>query len=61
MINDESLSRLVPSYLIGNDGFNWWIGQLEESAAYTGGKGGWRYKVAIVGEHPKEKDLVETK
>ena len=61
MINDESLSRLVPSYLIGNDGFNWWIGQIEESAANTGGKGGWRYKVAIVGEHPKEKDLVETK
>ena len=61
MINDESLSRLVPSYLIGNDGFNWWIGQIEETASNTGGKGGWRYKVAIVGEHPKEKDLVETK
>ena len=60
-MNDEALSRLIPSHKIGNDGLSWWVGQIEETASDTKGKGGWRYKVAIVGEHPKEKDLVETK
>ena len=60
-MNDEALSRLIPSHKIGNDGLSWWVGQVEKSASDTKGKGGWRYKVAIVGEHPKSKDLVQTK
>ena len=58
---DEALSRLVPSYKIGQDGFSWWVGQIEKSANDTLGKGGWRYKVAIVGEHPRSKEIVQTK
>ena len=58
---DEALSRLIPSHKIGNDGLSWWVGQIETTASDTLGKGGWRYKVAIVGEHPKSKDLVQTK
>ena len=58
---DEALSRLVPSHRIGQDGFNWWVGQIEATASDTLGKGGWRYKVAIVGEHPKSKELLQTK
>ena len=60
-MNDEALSRLIPSHKIGSDGLSWWVGQIEACACDTEGKGGYRYKVAIVGEHPKEKDLVETK
>ena len=60
-MNDEALSRLIPSSKIGNDGFPWWIGQIEGVANLEkNNKGGYRYKVAIVGEHPKEKDLVES-
>ena len=58
---DEALSRLVPTYKIGNDGFSWWVGQIEMVANDTLGKGGWRYKVAIVGEHPRSKEIVQTK
>ena len=58
---DEALSRLIPTNKIGNDGLSWWVGQVEETSSNTKGKGGWRYKVAIVGEHPKSKDLVQTK
>ena len=25
----DSFSRIVPSHRVGNDGFNWWIGQVE--------------------------------
>ena len=60
-MNDEALSRLIPSHKIGNDGLSWWVGQIEQTASDTQGKGGWRYKVAIVGEHPKSKTLVQTK
>ena len=58
---DESLKKLIPSHKIGDDGLSWWVGQVEKSASDTKGKGGWRYKVAIVGEHPKSKELVQTK
>ena len=58
---DEALSKLIPSHKIGNDGLSWWVGQIETTASDTLGKGGWRYKVAIVGEHPKDKELVQTK
>ena len=58
---DESLKKLIPSHKIGDDGLSWWVGQVEKSASDTKGKGGWRYKVAIVGEHPRSKELVQTK
>ena len=58
---DESFSRIVPSHRVGNDGFNWWIGQVEGTAAdEENNKGGLRYKVAIVGEHPADKNLLDT-
>ncbi len=60
-MNDEALSRLIPSHKIGNDGLSWWVGQVEATASDTKGKGGWRYKVAIVGEHPKSKEILQTK
>ena len=59
--HDEALSRLFPTTKIGDDGFNWWVGQVESRASDEGeNKGGYRYKVAIVGEHPKSKQLVPT-
>ena len=58
---DESLNRICPSDLIGNDGVQWWIGQIEATAkGEKKNKGGYRYKVAIVGEHPKDKDAFPT-
>ena len=58
---DESFSRIVPSHRVGNDGFNWWIGQVEGTAAdEENNKGGLRYKVAIIGEHPADKTLLDT-
>ena len=59
---DEALRNIVPTYRIGNDGFNWWIGQVEGDASdEKNNKGGYRYKVAIVGEHPKDKNDLDTK
>ena len=56
---DEALSRLLPSYKIGSDGFNWWIGQIEAlSKDDPDVKGSFRYKVRIVGEHVKTCDIV---
>ena len=46
---------------IGYDGFHWWVGQIEGiSALEKINKGGYRYKVAIVGEHPKSREIVST-
>ena len=46
---------------IGHDGFHWWVGQIEGiSALEKNNKGGYRYKVAIVGEHPKSREIVPT-
>ena len=57
----DSFSRIVPSHRVGNDGFNWWIGQVEGTAAdEKNNKGGLRYKVAIVGEHPADKEILDT-
>lgn len=56
---DEALSRLLPSYKIGSDGFNWWIGQIEAlSKDDPEVKGSFRYKVRIVGEHVKTCEIV---
>ena len=58
---DESLSRLMPSMRIGNDGFQWWVGQIEGTAAdEENNKGGYRYKVAIVGDHPQSNEILKT-
>ena len=52
-ININSL--IAPSMKIGHDGFHWWVGQIEGiSALEKNNKGGYRYKVAIVGEHPSQ-------
>ena len=59
---DEALSRLLPTQRIGNDGFSWWVGQIEGSAQEEeNNKGGYRYKVRIVGDHPKSKEVLDTK
>lgn len=59
---DQALSQLFPTQKIGNDGFNWWVGQVEGTATNEpNNKGGTRYKVRIVGEHPQSKTLLETK
>ena len=59
---DEALSRLMPSHRIGSDGFSWWVGQIEGSSQEEeNNKGGYRYKVRIVGDHPKSKEVLDTK
>ena len=59
---DQKLSQLIPANRIGSDGFNWWVGQIEGTASdEENNKGGYRYKVAIVGDHPQDKNLLPTK
>ena len=58
---DQLLSQLIPTQRIGNDGFIWWIGQIEGTAAdEANNKGGYRYKVRIIGDHPRSKELLDT-
>jgi len=57
---DESL-RILPTHRIGHDGFNWWVGQVEQIASEEpNNKGGYRCRVRIVGDHPKSKKLLDT-
>ena len=59
---DQLLSQLIPTHRIGNDGFNWWVGQVEGTAsAEVNNKGGYRYKVRIVGDHPGSREILDTK
>lgn len=59
---DQLLSHIVPSQRIGSDGFNWWIGQIEGTAAdEENNKGGYRFKVRIVGDHPGSEEILATK
>lgn len=59
---DQLLSQLVPINKIGQDGFNWWVGQVEGTAAdEPNNKGGYRFKVRIVGEHPQSFEILPTK
>jgi hypothetical protein len=59
---DQALAQIYPINRIGNDGFNWWVGQVEGTAAdEPNNKGGTRYKVRIVGEHPQSFELLPTK
>jgi len=58
---DQLLSQIVPSNRIGNDGFNWWIGQVEGTAQdEKNNKGGYRYKVRIIGDHPQSREIIDT-
>lgn len=58
---DPLLSQIIPSQRIGNDGFVWWIGQVEGTAkGEKNNKGGYRYKVRIVGDHPKDRAILDT-
>lgn len=58
---DQLVSNIIPTNRIGNDGFNWWVGQIEGTAAdETNNKGGYRFKVRIVGDHPGDPELVGT-
>ena len=58
-MTDSALSSLYPTVQIGSDGFNWWIGQIE-SVKETDKKGGDRWKVRIIGLHPKTCDEVDS-
>ena len=58
---DDALSQLIPSNRIGNDGFNWWVGQIEGTATEEkNNKGGYRFKVRIVGDHPASREVIDT-
>ena len=58
---DQLVSNIIPTHRIGNDGFNWWVGQIEGTAAdESNNKGGYRFKVRIVGDHPGDPELVGT-
>ena len=58
---DEALSQLMPVHRIGDDGFPWWIGQVEGTYDDDkNNKGGYRYKVRIVGDHPGSKEILPT-
>jgi len=58
---DDALSRLMPTQRIGYDGFPWWVGQVEGTASdEENNKGGYRYKVRIVGDHPSDREILDT-
>lgn len=58
---DQLISGIIPTQRIGNDGFQWWVGQIEGTAAdEKNNKGGYRFKVRIVGDHPGDKELLDT-
>ena len=57
-MTDSALSSLFPTHNIGSDGFNWWIGQIEQES-YDDPKSSGRCKVRIVGLHPQSCSIVE--
>ena len=52
-MTDSSLQSLYPVNQIGADGFNWWVGQIEQGIKKDP-KGSGRCKVRIVGLHPQK-------
>jgi len=59
---DQILSQLLPAYRIGSDGFQWWIGQIEDTSQFKEKvKGSFRYKVRIVGVHVKSCEINDVK
>ena len=63
----EGLNQLYPIHQIGSDGFAWWIGQIESPMHSKDGedvkdpKRSGRYKVRIIGHHPRSCSAVESK
>ena len=56
-MTDSSLQSLYPVNQIGADGFNWWVGQIEQGHKKDPKKSG-RCKVRIIGLHPQSCDAV---
>ena len=55
------VDNLVSTRRMGYDGFNWFVGQIEESSLDNPeNKFGYRYKVRIVGDHPQSKEELTT-
>ena len=51
----------MPTQRFGYDGFPWWVGQVEGTASdEENNKGGYRYKVRIVGDHPSNREVLDT-
>ena len=58
---DQLISSIIPTARIGQDGFSWWVGQVEGTAREeTENKGGYRFKVRIVGDHPGDPEILPT-
>ena len=58
---DDAFGRLMPTQRFGYDGFPWWVGQVEGTASdEENNKGGYRYKVRIVGDHPSNREVLDT-
>lgn len=58
---DQTLAQLVRTNRVG-DKWDWWVGQVElTSADDPDSKGGYRFKVRIVGDHPQSKEILDTK
>ena len=56
---DQLISSIVPTTRIGQDGFSWWVGQIEGTAREeVNNKGGYRFKVRIVGDHPGDPEIL---
>ncbi len=62
----EGLNQLYPIHQIGSDGFAWWIGQIESPMHSEDGednkdpKRSGRYKVRIMGHHPRSCNAVKS-
>ena len=57
---DQVLSHLIPTNRAG-DSFSWWVGQVEGTARdEKNNKGGYRFKVRIIGDHPESKEILDT-
>lgn len=58
---DQLISSILPTTRIGQDGFSWWVGQIEGTARdEVNNKGGYRFKVRIVGDHPGDPEILPT-
>ena len=58
---DQLISSILPTTRIGQDGFSWWVGQIEGTARdEANNKGGYRFKVRIVGDHPGDPEILST-
>ena len=56
---DQIISSIIPTTRIGQDGFSWWVGQIEGTAREeVNNKGGYRFKVRIVGDHPGDPEIL---